>query len=266
MFKKILLTTAVLALAGVLVFGAVTLVQAQGGVDNPGSPGTGGGYRGGAGAQNNPARTARGGAYAGQGINLLPADPDGLSSEEIDALLFMREEEKLARDVYLALYDKWGLPVFQNIADSEQAHTNAIKALLDRYGIEDPASAQAGVFTNPELQALYTRLVAQGSLSVAEAIKVGGAIEEIDILDLQTRLAQLDSTDLVQVFNNLLNGSSNHLKAFAGTLNMQTGKTYEPQYLSAEAYQAILASSGPGSTNGGGVGSGGHSGGRGGRR
>jgi hypothetical protein len=153
----------------------------------------------------------------------------------------MREEEKLAHDIYLTLYSAWGLPIFQNISQSEQSHTEAVKVLLDRYGIADPATDEMGVFTNPDLQALYGELIARGSQSLAEALKVGAAIEEIDILDLQTRLAQADNADIQQVFNNLMNGSYNHLRAFVLSLDTQTGETYQPQYLSAEAYQAILA-------------------------
>jgi hypothetical protein len=197
---------------------------------------------------------------------LLPAPAD-LSQAEAEALLFMREEEKLARDVYAALYQTWGLPVFENIQASEQMHMDSVKTLLDVYGLADPASAQAGVFTNPDLQALYDQLVAQGSQSLAEALKVGGAIEEIDILDLQQRIAATDNADILQVFNNLVAGSENHLRAFVNNYERQTGEAYQPQYLSWDAYQAIVsAASGNGQANrGGGNGKGNGNGGGGGR-
>ncbi len=154
----------------------------------------------------------------------------------------MREEEKLARDVYAVLYEQWGLPVFQNISSSEQTHMDAVKNLLDGYGLTDPMLAEAGKFTNPELQSLYTDLVARGSQSVSEALKVGAAIEEIDILDLQESLAQTVNVDVQRVFNSLLNGSYNHLRAFTSTLQTQTGEIYQPQYMDMEAYQAALGS------------------------
>ena len=154
-----------------------------------------------------------------------------LSASEEEGLIFMREEEKLAHDVYVTLYAQWGLPVFQNIANSESTHTAAVKALLDRYGIADPAVGNGvGEFTNPELQALYDQLVAQGSTSLADALKVGVAIEEKDILDLQTRLAQTSSVDVQLVYNNLMKGSENHLRAFTSTLQRQSSGTYVPQY------------------------------------
>ena len=37
-----------------------------------------------------------------------------LSDAEAATLVFMREEEKLARDVYITLYDQWEHPVFNN--------------------------------------------------------------------------------------------------------------------------------------------------------
>jgi hypothetical protein len=176
----------------------------------------------------------------GTGTSVLDIPASDLSSEESASLLFMREEEKLARDVYNALYVVWGQSTFQNIASSEQMHMDEIKVLLDRYALTDPALAP-GQFTDSKLQALYDQLVTQGSLSPADALKVGAAIEEIDILDLQTRLAQTDNGDIQLVYNNLMNGSYNHLQAFTSTLTQQTGEVYQPQYLPIELYQTIIA-------------------------
>lgn len=163
-----------------------------------------------------------------------------LAADEADGLVFMREEEKLARDVYLAIYDKWGVATFQNIAASEQTHTDAIKTLLARYGVADPAEdAARGVFADAGLQALYDQLVETGSASLASALRVGAAIEEIDILDLQERLAQTDEADIQRVYQNLLNGSYNHLRSFTSVLERQTGQVYQPQYLSQAEYDAI---------------------------
>jgi hypothetical protein len=200
------------------------------------------------------------------GTSVLDIPASDLSPEEAAALLFMREEEKLARDVYNTLFTIWGQPTFSNIAASEGAHMDEVKLLLDRYNLVDPALAP-GVFTDPNLQALYDQLVAQGSISLPDALKVGAAIEEIDILDLEARLAQTDNPDIQQVFNNLKLGSYNHLNSFVSVLSAQAGETYQPQYLSAEAYAAIVSGqSGNGVANGGGASSGqGGSGNRGGQ-
>jgi hypothetical protein len=258
MLKKIAVTTALVAIIAVLVLGAVNRTLAKNNSDSYGSGQGGYGNRNsqvlssgeatgseyavgqGYGANRQSGQGAGGNGY-GELANLPPAASGELSAEESAALLYMREEEKLAHDVYLAFYTQWGLPIFQNISQSEQTHTDAVKTLLDRYGLSDPASGTPGVFTDPDLQALYTDLVTRGSQSLAEAIKSGAAIEEIDILDLQERLTQIDNADIQQVFNNLMNGSTNHLRSFVSTLNTQTGETYQPQYLSADAYQAIIS-------------------------
>jgi hypothetical protein len=186
----------------------------------------------------------------------IPAVQGELNEVDKEALIFMREEEKLAHDVYLVMYELWGIPIFQNISGSEQSHTEAVKTLLDSYNVPDPASDERGVFTNPDLQVLYDDLVAQGSQSLSDALLVGAAIEEIDILDLQERLGQTSNADIENVFTNLLKGSSNHLRAFTSTLMTQTGETYQPQFMSIDAYQAIIAESGMGGGRGRGAGGG----------
>ena len=175
-----------------------------------------------------------------------------LDAVEIADLQYMREEEKLARDVYLTLYDVWGVQIFQNISRSEQSHMDALLTLLNRYAIADPAIGNTvGEFTNPDLQTLYDQLVATGSQSLADALKVGGAIEEIDILDLQRAVAETAKTDIQRVYASLLNGSTNHLRSFVSTLANQTGEVYAPQYMTADAYNAIVSgSTGRGSRGG----------------
>ncbi|AZR72789.1 hypothetical protein BBF96_04895 [Anoxybacter fermentans] len=61
-----------------------------------------------------------------------------LSESERDGIILMREEEKLTRDVYLKLYEKWSLNIFQNIAKSEITHMGAVALLINRYELEDP--------------------------------------------------------------------------------------------------------------------------------
>ncbi len=170
----------------------------------------------------------------------LATVPSGeLSEEESEGILYMREEEKLARDVYLYLYDRWGLQIFQNIARSEQRHMDMVKVLIDRYGLEDPAK-ERGIFTNPELQALYDELIQRGSHSLEEALEVGALIEEVDIRDLKEWLSKVDNSDITQVYENLMRGSRNHLRAFTSVLR-QYGVTYQPQILSREEYTSIIS-------------------------
>jgi hypothetical protein len=179
------------------------------------------------------------------------AVPASLSADEAAGLQFMREEEKLAHDVYVTLGDTWGLRVFDNIAAAEQQHTGAVAFWLNYYHVNDPAAANAlGKFTDPELQALYNRLVAQGKQSVVDALRVGVAIEEIDILDLQERMDASTNATLDRLYANLKAGSENHLRAFATNLKSRTGQTYGPQSLSEAAYNQIVSAASRGLGNG----------------
>jgi len=142
-----------------------------------------------------------------------------LTQAEIDDLVFMREEEKLARDVYLYLYDEWELPIFSNIAASEQNHMDAIKKMLDKYGIADPALGP-GVFSESSgLQSLYDELINKGVQSKVAAFEVGVTIEEKDIEDLEEAKVNTNHKDILNVYNNLLDGSWNHLAAFESHLD-----------------------------------------------
>lgn len=174
-------------------------------------------------------------------LTYLPLE--SISTAEAASLTFMREEEKLANNVYKLLGTTWAAQtrVFTNIASSEATHTEAVRQLLVRYTLADPAASLAdGVFQNQPLQQLYNSLIAQGTLSYVDALKVGCAIEEIDILDLQNALVGIDNQDIIVVYNNLTLGSRNHLRSFVKALSL-VGITYVPQYLSPEAYLAIVS-------------------------
>lgn len=165
-----------------------------------------------------------------------------LSQSEIEGILFMREEEKLARDIYLALGEIWDMNIFNNIAKSEQSHMDAMLTLIEGFGLEDPVSNNGlGEFSDPDLQSLYNSLIAQGSNSLADALIVGNAIEEIDILDLQEHLSLTTNEALLEVYTNLLKGSINHLAAFSRTYQRQTGEEYSPQYIELDEYLNLMS-------------------------
>jgi len=164
-----------------------------------------------------------------------------LSDTEQQYLIQMREEEKLARDVYTTLYQKWGVLVFDNIADSEQNHFAAIGRLLARYAVPDPVTNDAvGSFSNPDLKKLYEDLTARGSSSLTEAMYVGATIEEMDIVDLMEALAATNKRDITNVYSNLLQGSMNHLRTFVSHLQV-LGITYTAQYLTPAELAEILS-------------------------
>jgi hypothetical protein len=175
----------------------------------------------------------------------LDEAPGGeLTAEEIAGVQFMREEEKLAHDVYVALYEMWGVNVFDNIARSEQTHTDAVLRLLDKYGLADPAAGQpAGIFTDPALQALYDDLMARGAVSAQAALEVGALIEDVDIADLMARAANTDNEDIALLYASLQRGSENHLRAFTGLLSNRYGVEYTPLYIDQALYDEILSGS-----------------------
>lgn len=162
-----------------------------------------------------------------------------LSEPEAEMLTFMREEEKLARDVYIEMFDTWDAVIFSNIVDSEQKHMDTMKKMIDKYGLPDPVLPGLGQFTNEDLQEKYDELVQVGSVSYVDGLYVGATIEEIDMVDIQHAIDVTSHLDIVNAYQNLLEGSKNHLRAYVGALDMQ-GFTYSPQYLSQELFDAIM--------------------------
>jgi len=164
-----------------------------------------------------------------------------LSQAEINDLKFLREEEKLARDVYLFSNNKYQINIFNSISQSEQTHMNSVLSLLNKYGISDPASTVNGVFVNQDLQKLYTSLTAQASISIVEALKVGATVEDLDINDINHFTGNTLKIDLLNVYNNLDCGSKNHIRTYTSQL-VNYGVNYAPQFLSVADYNAILSS------------------------
>lgn len=168
---------------------------------------------------------------------ITPAD-----TIEVSSLLYMREEEKLARDVYIKMHELWGMRVFNNISYSEQRHTDAVLSLMDYYGIADIVNENStGVFVNDELQALYDTLVASGSKSEIDALKAGALIEEIDITDLKEGMDKTDKDPIITVYSNLKRGSENHMRAFVRNLSRR-GVDYKPQVMDENTYSTIINS------------------------
>ena len=185
-----------------------------------------------------------GGDFVDSDVLLKDVSPTaGISEVEIAGLLLMREEEKLARDVYTVLGEQWGVAIFGNIAHSEQTHMDAVAVLLAHYGISDPVSEneEIGIFVDPELQQLYGRLVSEGSTSIPAALGVGATIEDLDIFDLERLIGETDKEDIVVTYKNLQKGSRNHLRAFVRQIE-QRGGTYKPQYISPDTYKSIIGS------------------------
>jgi hypothetical protein len=167
---------------------------------------------------------------------------ESLSDAEISGLMHLREEEKLAQDVYLFLYQKYGTNIFNNIGQSESTHMAAVGSLIEKYDLIDPVDTNGpGVFENQELQDLYNSLVAQGSESLLAAYQVGATIEDLDLYDLAQMLTQVDNQDITLVYENLSKGSRNHMRSFFGKITGE-GATYTAQFIDQALLEAIVNS------------------------
>lgn len=162
-----------------------------------------------------------------------------LSEAEVASLMEMREEEKFAREVYIAMNALYNYRLFANISKSENAHTSAVLYVIKGFGLTDPSPVAATEFSNPMFTDLYAQLTAKGSVSLVEALKVSAFIEEYDIADLQRHLAESENATVAKVYENLLRGSKFHLKAFTNALKVQ-GATYTPTVISVEEYNEII--------------------------
>jgi len=164
-----------------------------------------------------------------------------LDQETIDMVTLLREEEKLARDVYLSLTALYSIQVFPNIARSEQQHMDLVAKILERYELPDPAAGNGiGVFTDPWVQDMFDQLMAIGETSLINALIAGATIEDVDILHLQHILDHSDFDDVNVIVQNMIAGSRNHMRSFFGALE-QRGVIYEAQYIEQTLLDFIVS-------------------------
>ena len=176
----------------------------------------------------------------GNNLGVCLSEDLSFTYNELEMLLYIKEEEKLARDVYTFLFEKWETPVFSNISKAEDTHLNAVLYLLQNYGEEYTRTGDPGVFANSELQELYAQLVKKGSVSIESAMETGAFIEEMDINDLEKYLEVVENENIKLIFENLLKGSRNHLRAFNRQLE-KLGFKYTPVYITQEEYDQIVS-------------------------
>jgi hypothetical protein len=164
-----------------------------------------------------------------------------LTPTQIQDLKYLYEEEKLARDVYAKLFERWGIQAFSNIGSTEERHIEAVKMLAESYNVEVSEQLPIGQFSHAELQKSYDDLIAKGMQSPEAALKVGAYIEELDIADINKMTTDSVSVDMREIFNWLNLGSRNHLRGFVRTMRFH-GIDYQPQLLSQVEYNAIINS------------------------
>jgi hypothetical protein len=176
---------------------------------------------------------------------------DLLSKREKDAITYIREEEKMARDVYDSMFNKWKVNPFGNIRKSEQVHMNRMEQLINTYQLQDPVKANGdrpGIFTDALMKQYYQELIVLGSKTFTDALRAGGKIEELDIHDLDQRINETRQQDIIVAYEFLRNASYNHLRAFVRRLKMD-GIIYEPEILSKQSFDTIIAGANGSMTN-----------------
>lgn len=167
------------------------------------------------------------------------ASTSPLARAEADTLRSMREEEKLARDLYAA-FEPSGFE-FARIQGMERHHFAMIGMLLERYQLPDPAASQpAGVFTDPALQAQYAELHERGTKSRADAYAVATEIEDQSLHDLQAAIEGTTHDDIRHAYAMLAQMTRNHLRVFYTGLAAEGG-AYSPKYLDRPAFDRVVA-------------------------
>jgi hypothetical protein len=131
----------------------------------------------------------------------------------------MREEERVARDLYTQLGRSSGEAIFTRIAAAEQRHLDAVERLMSSQGMDpDAAGTTVGRYAVPDLQSAYNRWLAAGRASDQAAYKVGVELEKQDIAELKA-LRVASGTTGARVVQALRTGSEHHLAAFTKAVN-----------------------------------------------
>lgn len=167
--------------------------------------------------------------------------PLPLSEVEQADLLHLREEEKLARDVYIYAYNKYNINIFTNISASEQTHMNQVLVLLEKYNLEDPANKTHGIFKDETLQQLYNQLTSLVDVNYISALKVGATIEDLDINDIENFINHTNKNDLLTLYESLMCGSRNHMRNYYSKI-IANNDSYVPAYITVETFNTIINS------------------------
>lgn len=173
-------------------------------------------------------------------LNSKITSPD-LVEGEAEGILFMREEEKMAHDVYVYFFEKYKLSIFSKISASETRHYDAVYKLITAFNLTDSSTGVEGTFNDPTIAALYLQLIAQGDVSVIGSLEAGALIEETDIIDISELIEETENPLIDTIYGNLLRGSRNHLRAFVSEL-AKHDVIYDPLLLDQELYDSIINS------------------------
>ena len=166
-----------------------------------------------------------------------------LTDAEVNGILSLREEEKVAYDVYTVMFEKYESKVFKNIAENEKEHMNKIKELIDQFNLTDPIAGtidQKGVFSNKKMQTMYDEMILGGNYGLLDALRAAARFEETDIVDLRKYLSSASDQSVINVYLNLESGSQDHLRSLVKYIEDE-GISYKPSYLSKEDFDKIMS-------------------------
>lgn len=170
-----------------------------------------------------------------------PATAGALTPQERQSLIYVREAEKMARDLYLGMYQAWGLSVFKSTSAEEQDHVDAMLELFGIYALSDPLAARdvPGTYLNQNITSMHSSLFSQGIRSKKDGLKACALQEEINILDLDLAMKSTQKPDIARVYLELQRDSMNHLRSFAHCLEA-LGERYRAVKLSQQTVDAII--------------------------
>lgn len=165
-----------------------------------------------------------------------------LTQELKNTLSYMGNEERLAHDLYLKLYETYPFKQLTNVATkSETTHIQTVQLLVKKYITDvseftnidlselnykdsNLSNMTPGVYDIKAIQDLYDSLLAKGQSSPEAALEVGCMVEVTDINDLAGDIQtakDANATDIQTAFEFLRDGSYNHYWAFDGALKAQ---------------------------------------------
>ncbi len=162
-----------------------------------------------------------------------------ITETEAGDLQLLREEEKLARDLFRDWSDRSEL--FGAVAHSKQLHFEIVGALLQRHQVTDRTLGGEGLYVFPQLQTLHQELLARGGSTELEALAAGAELHERDLVGLEEAAGRSQLEDVRASLAEIQRGARNHLRGCVEELALQ-GVDYAPRLLSPEAFAAIINS------------------------
>lgn len=172
--------------------------------------------------------------------DVQPTKESELSIDQQADLLFLYEEEKMARDLYVHGRELYGTNQFTNISSSEQVHMDAVSALIGEYEMDVALVSEPGAFTIDAIKSLYYELLERIQRSEIDAFKAATLVEETDIMDIREIKMRFDLLDITEVLDQLECGSGNHMRAFNKRLEMLNVE-YTPEVMSQSEFDQIIS-------------------------